>query len=176
MQPPPSALIGLDACKLPCWNSIVPRETSIDAAQTVLSDAGYALFARKRLFTFDQPDACQVWLNTGAGYVTVISLIRCPGVRLGDLLAILGKPEGILRSATGLTFREGKIIVMVRMLPCDAWFSPRSDILSIYFVNRNPNNVRNQIAFDPVFQAFPWRGFANPEFYHQEDSAFPICA
>jgi hypothetical protein len=177
-QPPPGALVGLDACKLPCWNDIVPRQTPFDTAQALLTEAGYHVRGRGQLFTFEPGqtvDGCQVWLNTGGGYVTVTSLVSCPGVRLGDLLAILGKPEGILRSASGLVFREGQIVIMVRMLPCDEWFSPQSSIHSIYFVDREAMRIRNELATDPIFQSFHWRGFASAEFYHAQDETFPIC-
>lgn len=177
--PPPSPLVGLDACELPCWNRIVPRQTPLNMAQTLLAEAGYRVRGYGQLVTFEPTesiDGCQVWLNTGGGFVTVTSLVHCPGVRLGDLLAILGEPEGILRSASGLVFREAQIVIMVRMLPCDDWFSPQSSILSVYFVDREAMRIRNLLAADPIYESFPWRGFASPEFYHALDETFPVCA
>jgi len=158
----------------------VPRQTSLEVAKTMLTEAGYQLDAHGQdLLIFKPPTVthtCPIWLSSGSGFVKVISLVDCPGVRLGDLLAILGMPEGILQPATGLMFREGNVVVMVRSLPCDPWFSPQSSILSIYFVDRNLASARNQIADDPIFDSLQWLGFASQGFYLQHNEPFPACA
>lgn len=177
-QPPPSALVGLDACGLPCWNEIVPRQTSFDAAQAKLLGDGYTLTSNGQTYTFEpsaSDQACQVWLKTGDGLVTVTSLVGCPGVHVGDVIALLGEPDGIIRSLSGLVFRGGQILVLVHEFTCDEWFSPETDIRSIYFADGAAMRVHNHLTTDPIFLSFPWRGFASRASYRKQEESFPAC-
>lgn len=177
-QPPPSALIGLDGCGLPCWNQIVPRQTSFDAARAILDKADYNATNWGQTYRFEPADsdsACQVWLKIADSKVNVTSLVECPDVRLGDLLAILGKPDGILRSLSGLVFRDGQILVLVHEFACDEWFTPETNIRMVYFADDEAMHVHNQQTTDPIYQSFDWRGFASRAYYRAHEADFPAC-
>lgn len=178
----PSALRDLDACGLPCWSAISPRETALDDAQTALLSKGYHEHlhdTRFRFIAYDAAagDSCRVSLNYSGGVVTLLNLSRCPHVRLGDVIAQLGSPDGILDSGTALTFRGGHVVVVTRTMVCDRWFSPDLPVLSIYLLNGGMPQRRMMatVTVSDAAQAFDWRGFGSEALYANGDSRFPTC-
>lgn len=178
---PPPALDRLGACALPCWNDIIPQETALTDAAQLLSALGYHegqndLGSRYRNF---QPDAAQLDCRVGLNYrfrVTLMTTLSgCPAVHLGDLILRLGTPERISRTALGLYFRGGTVVVMTRETRCDPWFSPNSEVVAIFLLQAADLRQRTLLTFEPMEQAVPWIGFATPQAYRRFDPDFSIC-
>jgi hypothetical protein len=180
---PPSALAGLDDCALPCWHGITPRGTLFELADGVLLSAGYERSDadnRFRVILYRPAagtTACNVGVNYGGGAVIAVTLSNCAGVRLGDLMAILDAPGGIVQNGRALTFRQGRIIVRQLMLTCDDWFSPLSEVFAIYLNNPGPPPRRAVSDYDAslAYSAFAWRGFATRAAYESAEPGFPVC-
>jgi hypothetical protein len=180
---PPSTLAGLDDCVLPCWRNIIPRTTPLETAEAILLDAGYQQMQsseRYDVIVYSPPQetqACNVGIYYNRVTVVTVTLSRCQGLRLGDLLAILGSPEGILRNGRALTFRAGTVIASTMQQTCEDWFSPHQEVFAIYLNNPGPQPRRRIIDYTPALarSAFAWHGFASRTYYQSVEPDFPIC-
>lgn len=179
----PPALAGLDDCALPCWRGITPRGTLLELADGVLTSAGYERAQSSERYrvvvyrpTAETP-ACNVGMSYSSGTVITITLSLCKDVRLGDLLAILDAPEGIIRNGRALTFRGGTIIVSQLVQTCGDWFSPLNQVFAIYLNNPGPPVRRAVTDYNPTLarSAFVWRGFATRARYEIAEPGFPVC-
>ena len=121
--------------------------------------------------------ACNVGMSYSGGTVITVTLSLCKGVRLGDLLAILDAPEGIIRTGRALTFRGGTIIISQFVQTCDDWFSPLNEVFAIYLNNPGPPVRRSITDYNPTLarSAFAWRGFATRTYYEIVEPNFPAC-
>ncbi|MBK9746281.1 MAG: hypothetical protein IPO91_05820 [Chloroflexi bacterium] len=178
----PPIVNELDACGLPCWWNITPRSTELNEALDILIAQGYHEFmhdTRYRFIVYDPADLtnCRVNMNYSGRTVTLLALTLCPGVTLGDVIAFLGEPEGILTSGTALAFRGGHVIVNARMTICDPWFAPELPVQSLYFLNAGAAQRRVMATFtlNDAAQAFAWRGFASEAYYQRVEAGFPVC-
>ena len=178
----PPIVNELDACGLPCWWNITPRSTELNEALDILIAQGYHEFmhdTRYRFIVYDPADLtnCRVNMNYSGRTVTLLALTLCPGVTLGDVIAFLGEPEGILTSGTALAFRGGHVIVNARMTICDPWFAPELPVQSLYFLNAGAAQRRVMATFtlSDAAQAFAWRGFASEAYYQRVEAGFPAC-
>jgi hypothetical protein len=179
----PSALSGLDDCSLPCWRGITPRGTLLELADGVLTSAGYERVQsseRYRVVVYRPPagsGACNVGISYSGGTVITVTLSLCKDVRLGDLMAILDAPQGILRNGRALTFRDGTIIVSQLVQACADWFSPLNEVFVIYLTNPGPPVRRSLTDYNPTLarSAFDWRGFATRTYYQMLEPNFPGC-
>lgn len=179
---PPPALEGLDACELPCWYRIIPRTSELEHADIILLELGYTdrtILSRNRVAVYKMPDGqrCDVGMNFGGGTIITVVLTQCPNVRLGDVLAILGQPEGIMRQGLALSFRRGNVIVAMRGGTCRAWFNLYTPVSAIYLSRPGQPPRRNPADFTPAQaqSAFAWRGFAGRPFYERAEPEFPRC-
>lgn len=95
------------ACSVPCWNGITPQETSLDAADAILSQVGFIKRSDPLYQAFEptayyyRPPAdysCTVALLRKQDVVTAIILTECDSVLLGDVIAVLGHPQAIVPS------------------------------------------------------------------------------
>lgn len=177
---PPPAFDGLDDCNLPCWQQIRPRSTPVEMADLMLTAAGYQrieLLARFRTMAYrHQFDSrvCTVGLAYSGGIVTTITLDRC-SARLGDLMAIVGPPDGILFTGRAVSFRNGRVIASLR--GCGS-FAPERSIVSIFLNNPGPpppNTIIDNTPQDHI-PRFSWRGFAPRAYYEAIEPNFPACA
>lgn len=176
---PPPSFDGLDDCHLPCWRQIRPRSTPVEMADLALTAAGYQrieLFVRFRTIAYRHQfdsTACTVGLAYSGGIVTTLTLDRC-SVRLGDLMAIIGPPDGILFNGRAVSFRDGRVIASLR--GCGS-FAPERSIVSIFLNNPGPpppNTIIDNTPQDHI-PRFLWRGFAPRAYYEAVEPNFPAC-
>lgn len=91
------SLISTESCGIPCWQNIIPGETSLDEARTIIeeieavtivqdTDAGIA-------FTVTESDiCCQVLVESGTTTVNAIILQLAPNITLGQVIEMHGEP------------------------------------------------------------------------------------
>lgn len=150
-------------CDAPCWNGIKPGEMSIDAANQILFSQGYEpQNAGGERITYvpgeDNRRRCTIRLTFDNAIVNETRLSNCPALRLGDVLAAWGAPDGILHTAMTLSFERGMArIRLVSAEDCEYDLSPFTEIHSIRFA-RTPGLLPNEIR---------WRGFKPAWSYKQ---------
>jgi hypothetical protein len=158
----PAALTGLDDCQLPCWNKITPEQTTWERASRLLSHAGYQVETMNhhwRYMTYrpTDPAACRATITYEAT-VFLTELIECTGVSLGDVMAILGPPQGIVPSVPfdSFIFRDGAVAVITRRPRCETDFSLYTEVTSIRLRARldSPLETEQLSTVNPL----PWRG------------------
>ena len=165
---PPIALRGLDDCHLPCWNEITPQQTTPDNASISLVHSGYTVESVNhhwRYMTLQPPDptACKINL-TYSRLVLVTELNDCGDVSLGDVMTILGAPQGVLPYGLFDTFvfRDGTVVVHTRKFRCDSGSSLHDTI--VYIRLRDEPVQTPQVS---TLNALPWRGFVSRGQYQQ---------
>lgn len=99
------------------------------------------------------PD-CAVRLARFDAAVTEIRLSRCPGLRLGDVQAALGPPDGIQPGLLAFAFHGGRVRVRLAADGCAPRLSPYLPVADISL------SANDALAGDA-----PWRGFMPPAHY-----------
>lgn len=96
-------------CYLPCWNSIIPEQTSLDDAGTILMNTGYTrqntsvahMYESTALYYHPvEGQPCEVALLHDNERVTATILTECNEMSLGDVMAMTGQPREIIPSWT----------------------------------------------------------------------------
>ncbi|MGQ9886901.1 MAG: hypothetical protein ACUVSX_00280 [Aggregatilineales bacterium] len=159
-DPPVTALADSPRCALPCWNGIRPGEMLVPRASQILVSQGYdpSSDAQDRAHMHYAPrphvEGCAVRLEHYNAIVTETRLSNCPGLRLGDVLAALGPPEGVQPGLLQFSFRGGQVRVKLRQDGCAPRLSPRLPVSSISLsADAQPSGY------------IPWRGFMSPHHY-----------
>lgn len=159
-DPPDWLLADSPRCALPCWNGIRPGEMLVPRASQILVSQGYdpSSDAQDRAHMYYTPRSsvrgCAVRLEYYNAVVTETRLSNCKGLRLGDVLAVLGPPEGVQPGLLQFTFREGQVRVKLRQDGCAQRLSPYLLVSSI-----NLSTARQQSGY------VAWRGFMSPYHY-----------
>lgn len=174
----------LNDCVFPCWLNIVPRGTLIDSADGMIQSLNYRLTSGDmsyRVMNYTDPthERCDLSLNYSTGVVLMILLRNCPGVRVGDVLALFGTPDGITSDGQAISFQSGQVIAHIYTRECREHFSLRDPINIIYLLNPGTIPQRRRITDygDPVRTTlFAWRGLLTRAQYHAFDSDYPLCA
>ena len=176
---PPTALYGLDDCGLPCWNGITPGQNNVDRAIYRLSRAGYVIETnplRWRYMTFrsTNPADCMVTI-TYDSLVYLTDLSDCPGLSLGDVMTILGQPDGVVPAFQydALVYRGGRVAVVVRRERCQTAISPYTAVDSIQLRAQRLNRANSE-QVSPA-NPLPWRGFVRPGYYGLPESSAQDC-
>ncbi len=180
LRSPPAAVADLDACALPCWRGIVPRETDMRQAEASLHGAGFTLEDVVEHFNFvayRPPDATQCALRLGysGGKVATIALTQC-GVRLGDVMRLLGAPDGRVGWNT-LAFRGAQVFVTVEAHLCHESVSPLSPVTSIFLASRQRVGrglMLQQFAPEQTI-VYPWRGFVSRGHHFLQAPELAVC-
>ena len=150
-------------CVLPCWQGINPGRTRIDPANQIMLNLGYnaehALNNRLRLHypSFDA-DQCRVQIEHREAVVTEM-VLYCPSLRLGDMMLLLGQPEGIKPGDMVFYFGEGDVSIRLTVDGCAARLSPYSLVQEIR-LRPGPDATRTG-------RMVQWRGFAPVRDYLQ---------
>lgn len=180
----PLPLASFSACAPPCWQHITPRDTPRRVAVYTLEAEGYTSqpVRRTQFFqTFVPSDArhqCRVGINFTSGEVITVQLSACRNVTIGDMMLMLGEPDGIMRSGAALTFLGGQVIVSAAIYDeCAEWFDPHLPVMTIFLNTPGPPARRSMTDYgvSSAQQAFPWQGFATRARYQQTNAAFPSC-
>lgn len=168
---PSSVLSAVDGCGLPCWRGIAPRATGLSQAQLTLTRGGFTPHTSRPALGFVSFDGtgagagCSAVLGYAAGQVTSLALTECRDVALGDVVALLGEPDGVLAPGTALTFDRGLVIASLPADECRSAFSPLSAVETIYLRAQPPSAAR----------AFPWHGFIDRDRYAALEPEMSPC-
>lgn len=158
--PADSPLTGSDRCAPPCWNGIRPGEIYVPRASHILVNLGYdpSSSALDRTHVYYTPQetitGCNVRLEHFDAIVTETRLTNCPGLRLGDLLAALGPPEGIQPGLLLFAFQGGQVHVKLAADGCAPRLTPH---LPVAYVSLSAAGRQAGYA--------PWHGFMSPYHY-----------
>lgn len=150
----PFQLRRSESCPLPCWNGIHPGQMSVDAANHILFSQGYemqnSMWDRDHI-RYIPLDAyrCIVRLGHQMARVAEIRLSNCPNLRLGDVIAAFGQPEGLLPNSLTLTFERGMARLRVQIDPCADRLTAFSEVMFVRF------------SLSPGISPYevPWQGF-----------------
>ena len=180
---PPLPLEELNTCGRACWHDIVLRQTDFRQADAMMLDEGYEIWrgisgAFTRMYELDGVERnCVVGLVSSRGQaVTSIRLSQCEGVRLGDLIAAVGQPEGVMPSTQAVTFQNGEVVASIREDTCFYWISPFSSVQTIYLesLGGDEDILQGGVPYPPEL-ALPWRGFRSRAYYLQFEPTMRPC-
>ena len=176
LSPPTAAVAGIDDCILPCWNRIHPGITALAEAEDLLAQVGYQVEGRypKQGFVLLRPVTqsevtCSVSLAYVSRRVTGIGLSECGTIRFGDMVGLMGRPDGLLPSATALAFREGRVVVTLNTSNCDVWYGLQTPIDFI----RLQDSLEGYTT--SLVEPLRWRGFLRRERYEQLEPSMAFC-
>jgi hypothetical protein len=166
----PASVADLDRCPLPCWRGITSGETTLEMARALLHERGYGQRPVSRFFTnpitFERAgsDECLVRIAYGFGIVADVVLHDCPDVRIGDVMAALGEPDGYVAPHI-LSFRSATVFVeIVGRRSCNTPFSPRTRVENIFIMPASyPINTITQVA--DLGRLNRWQGFMSGAHY-----------
>jgi hypothetical protein len=173
---PPHAIGDMGDCGLPCWRAITPRVSQEAAAEAVLRERGYREVAAIRMrlsvgvFIPEASADCAARLSYRAGIVADIALTGCPDVRLGDLMAVLGAPDGLI-AGNILSFSGGTLFAAVRASPCEGGLSPFDDVENIFIAYYNAASGPERV----LANLHTWHGFASTARYQRLEPNLLQC-
>ena len=157
--PAPHAVLQASRCELPCWQDIRPGESLItDAFRTLTSQRYSPRSGGGTQIRFTPPPehtACRAEVHYWQTVVIETRLSRCPGLRLGDLLLLLGAPEQVAPNLLTLDFDGGAVRAQLHLLECDQSLSPHTPVQFVSLTQPPPDSA----AMGPAWQGFalPWR-------------------
>jgi hypothetical protein len=167
INPPPVALRHADLCVLPCWRGINPGHTFIDPANQLLLGQGYnaqhSLMLRGSIWYIPgerSRGGCMVQLEHRQAVVTETRLNDCPGLRLGDVMALVGPPQSVQPGALSLTFDGGRVRVKLAADGCVPRLSPHLPVSYISLTTGAAASERD----------VPWQGFMPTRAYLRQFS------
>jgi hypothetical protein len=144
-----------DDCTLPCWFGITPGVTTIPRANRMLMNANYTT---EEIFTVGSQTyipndfrRCKVEIATHDAVVVRIRLYDCPPTRLGDLIRLVGQPNGVITDRYGLVFRGGTVIAYAQRIICEWRYTPE---MFIGAIDLRPSG-------SPIGSVYAWRGFTD---------------
>jgi hypothetical protein len=178
LRSPPASVADLDACGLPCWRGITPRETLEADADRLLLARGYreleAIRSRVNLSVFRPQGTaeCSARVSYAGGQVADIALLGCPDVYLGDVMALLGTPDGFIAD-TILSFAGARAFVSLRADPCADGYRPEMRVQGIFiaFYTFDADGRQNAVE-----RLSTWRGFGSGAFYAAADPGLIDCS
>jgi hypothetical protein len=94
-------------------------------------------------------DACAARVEHRDAIVTEIRLDDCGGLRLGDVMAALGPPDGFAPTGMHFPFRSGSVLVRTYGDGCDDLLTPFLRVRSISLMH----------AIDGSRSDYDWHGF-----------------
>lgn len=160
-QPPAPALDGLvQGCAPdtpPCWYGIVPGVTKSQEADQRLHSLGYVVpssdagnyYAVVVYHAMKTSLGCDLTLQYGGSdRVALIQLMNCRGLRLGDVMALLGEPDAIDANRANLWLLYQK--QFSGFVEVSETLSPYAPVISTGILPKN----------QPLgMTAHPWHGF-----------------
>jgi hypothetical protein len=185
LQPPPPQIttLRLTECQLPCWIGIIPGETTLTDAQTLLRNAypapeytyssDHNLFEDTNWLTVERPaENINFAVNfnhwqrageqTGATIVSQITIINTPvNLRLGDWYTVLGAPQALSISWGNYTASPNLLYdqQQVRLTLFNAF---DSFAVNSAFIAANSIDIYGQVEmqknYHPEYRAI-WHGF-----------------
>lgn len=166
-----TSLISGDPCAPPCWQNIVPGETSLADALRIVSalDTVSVLQQTEQAFQFGRPDApacCQVSADE-TQTVDAIILQFAPEMTMGDALAKHGEPlffrgQPYRQSEAILWFYYPELFTMIQaVVPgIDGSLQASSPLVAAYYLRER--DMSGALAAG-LFS--PWQGYASYQDY-----------
>lgn len=143
-------------CPLPCWKGINPGRTRIDPANQIMLNMGYNAEntpSNRLRLSYPAPDStrCAVQIEHREAVVTEMRLYSCPGLRLGDVLLGLGRPDGMQPGNMIFYFQQERVWAKLHVNGCVPRLSPLLPVQEIRMAAEGASNplVRWQ-GFLPV--------------------------
>lgn len=150
-------------CQLPCWQGINPGRTRIDPANQIMLNLGYnaetAMNNRIRLrYPPLNTSPCSIQLEHREAVVTE-TIFSCFDLRLGDVLLLLGQPEGFMPGDMLFYFGAGDVTARLTIDGCASRMSPFAAVREMR-LHPGPDATR-------IGRMVHWRGFAPVRDYLQ---------
>jgi hypothetical protein len=174
-RPPHPALAGFVACAgemRPCWNGIIPGQTTINETRQIMAFAGpgvtlfddltesYTLY-----YILPQPSPlCVALFQMDQQVIRRIQLqvCRAADVEVGDLTAILGLPRRLVM------IPPQNLVYGYIAVNGEGWRSPFQPDSQISFMNvLQPDYILQQL--------YAWHGFVPLWRYCQLEPGYPLC-
>lgn len=135
-QPIHPALAGLyDGCaRQPCWYGVGPGLSSVNEARLKLRERGLQPSQSGSVYLyFTAVDGCDFDIASSypSDEVSSIHLQKCSRLRLGDVLAAVGLPDGLHAASNRrfwILFAGGRIALLARDLPAWSAHAPVTDV------------------------------------------------
>ena len=151
LQQPHATLAEFDGCSLPCWQGIIPGVTSSYDANNILIQNGYRVRDDKfqpYIIMYRAPGGrllCEISMFYRDELVDLVEMKSCGDMYLGDLMTVLGSPQGIFfgRGRGVLSYAEDSV-----RIASFNWTTPFSRVSSVT-IYRQDNQAR----------IWPWHGF-----------------
>ena len=166
-----TSLISGDPCAPPCWQNIVPGETSLADALRIVSalDTVTVLQQTEQAFQFGRPDApacCQVSADETLT-VDAIILQFAPEMTMGDALAKHGEPlffrgQPYRQSEAILWFYYPELFTMIQVVVpgVDGSLQAGSLLVAAYYLREK--DMSGALAAGMFSQ---WKGYASYQDY-----------
>jgi hypothetical protein len=151
LQQPHATLSEFEGCSLPCWQGIVPGVTDRYEASSILMQNGYRVRDDKfqpYIIIYRAPGGrllCEISMFYREELVDLVEMKSCGDMYLGDLMTVLGSPEGIFfgRNRGVLSYAGDSVRVT-----SFSWTTPFSLVSSV-IIYRQDNQAH----------IWPWHGF-----------------
>ncbi len=159
LEDAPTVLQHHPQCALPCWRGINPGRTHIDPANQIMLNMSYnaenTMINRTRL-SYPAPDAarCAVQIEHREAIVTEMRLYQCPGLRLGDVLLALGRPDGVQPGNMIFYFQGSRVWAKLHVNGCAPRLSPFLPVQELRMSIASAGDSR-----------VSWQGFLRPREY-----------
>lgn len=160
------SLISDESCGIPCWRNIVPGETSIDDARTIIEGLESLTIVQDTTagiaFTSSDTDiCCQLLVESGSSTVNAIVLQLAPNITVGQVIEEHGNPVFVSgetysssESIITLFYPDLGTILNVRIEGANGQLSEDSIVISsIYVTELLMSGIVNQNPLDN------WKGF-----------------
>lgn len=176
IQTPPAALDGFgDACAAipqPCWNGIIPGQTTIDETRRIMAYAGSGVtlfddLTESYVLYFIPPrptPLCMILFQMDETIVSRLQLQVCKeaNVKVGDLTATLGVPGRLIVVPPQNLVYEGVSITI------EGWRARMLPTSRVSFISLLRPTARRRPFFD-------WHGFVPEWRYCQLEPNYPLC-
>lgn len=153
LMPDLSPVAGDGRCVAPCWRGVLPGAVFIANANNILLSQGYtpqnSIDNRIRMIYQAPDETCTARLDHQDARVTEIRLSECNDLRLGDVMATLGPPDGFAPGAQTFVFASGSAVVRTDGDGCSGRLSL---LLPVRSISLTPPG--STLRADT-----PWRGF-----------------
>ena len=179
-----TSLVSGEPCAPPCWQNIVPGETSMEDARAIVETAGFAVSENVRSgFQFANESGiacCEIGHFLGmdgtvSESVAVILLRLSPINELGEVIAIYGEPSAVYTPDPGqgpqdqlsLVFAESRMILTVSVESADEPARLNSKVVDIAYFSDDPMDQIMQLM-----RTRPrWQGYLSPNAYRERVAA-----
>lgn len=175
-----TSLVTGEPCAPPCWQTIVPGETSMEDARAIVEAAGFVVIENVRSgFQFANETGiacCEIGHYLGmdgtvSESVAVILLRLAPINELGEVIAIHGEPSAVYTPDPGkgpqdqlsLVYAEARMILTVAVESAEDPMRPRSKVVDIAYFSGDPMDQIMQLMTTRP----PWQGYLSPNAYRE---------